>query len=81
MKKLIIISLSLIAVILVSGCIDKEIDTGVGDCRSITTGLVGAFTTGFVEMECSNQCQAEGYSYKQWKCSSRDTIVCVCRYS
>ncbi len=57
----------------------KEIDTGEKDCREVMGNFIGAaFATPMVDATCSNLCQIEGYSYKQWKCSEQDTLVCVC---
>ena len=57
----------------------KEIDTGEKDCREVMGNVFGAaFATPIVDATCSNLCQIEGHSYKQWKCSEQDTLVCVC---
>ena len=57
----------------------KEIDTGEKDCREVMGNFIGAaFATPMVEATCANLCQIEGHSYKQWKCSEQDTLVCVC---
>ena len=56
----------------------KEIDTRSKDCRAQALSLTGALYVIAVESDCTNICQVEGYSYKQWKCSEQDTLVCVC---
>lgn len=76
MKKIIIISL-LLALLLVSGC-QKEIDTGVKNCKAIMTSILGPLASEIVDKTCPSTCQTEGMDYKEWKCSGKDTIVCVC---
>ncbi|MFH1229254.1 MAG: hypothetical protein V1678_02410 [Candidatus Aenigmatarchaeota archaeon] len=70
----------ILAIVLVAGCtvINPEIDTGQKDCIKSTSGAVGAVSSYFIDSDCKNRCQQQGYTYKQWKCSSTDTIVCVC---
>lgn len=76
MKK-IILSLMLISVLLLAGCA-KEIDTGRENCKEIMGSFLGGIASDLADENCQSSCQAEGYSYKQWKCSEADTIVCVC---
>jgi uncharacterized membrane protein len=78
MRKIIFIFLVII-LISVSGCIfNKEIDTGEQRCKEKMTGLPGAFAADLVDINCKNLCQSEGYTYKRWKCSEKDTLVCIC---
>ena len=72
----------LVFVIFISGCIDTstqvEIDIGQEGCQKVTSPPVGSVVTPLIEKDCKDRCQQEGYTYKQWKCSKADTIVCVC---
>lgn len=68
----------ILALLIISGCSAKEIDTGEKDCREMMTGMFGSMMDVLADSDCTNLCQVEGYSYKQWKCSEQDTLVCVC---
>jgi len=77
-NKLIIIGI--LCILILSGCslIEKEIDIGEEDCKEMMSGLLGTLLSEVAEKDCSSRCSTEGYSYKKWKCSENDTLVCVC---
>jgi len=81
-KRGLLILIILLLVVFSSGCqlIQPEVKTDIDGCRDAAgTPLFGSIVTGLVEESCKNNCQANGYSYKQWKCSSDNYFVCVCK--
>ena len=74
MKKIILL---ITLTFLLLGC-TTEIDTGQEDCKELTSGLVGLVGGKAAETDCTNRCQQEGNSYKQWKCNEENHVVCVC---
>ena len=87
MKKLLIL-LTLLSIVLFSGCVLNEVEikyewkegyTGGEEkgCRNVTIYTVNRLV---IDGECTAKCQQEGYTYKQWKCSGPETdeIICVC---
>jgi hypothetical protein len=76
MKQIIIVGI-LILTIYITGC-SVELDTGMGDCRSGTSGIFGLLGGELADSDCQNYCRQKGYEYNRWKCSERDTLVCIC---
>ncbi len=81
MNKIIWVVFICLTVAAILGCTtvasEVEIDTEVEECQKVTS-VAPEIIPELVDRECVDRCKEKGYTFKQWKCSAQDTIVCVC---
>ena len=87
MKKPILILLIILVLVIVfvyfKTLISMEIDTGEKNCRNKTSSD-SILIKPMIDMICDDTCRPDlytythGHTYHDWKCSDKDTIVCVC---